>query len=119
MDHLSRQPYPLVDAHFLVWSLQSLGVHEIGTHILRAGNGRKQAPRILDHGLSRYLLTEERLAEYTEQESDSLESATLQRLAGGLTPGWGTSVGAHYKEVCLAQNRADLIFNSILPRIEN
>lgn len=62
--------------------LKRLIVHEVGTHIVRSENGRKQPYAIFATGLAGSLSTEEGLAVYSEYKSGLLEQDTLAMYAG-------------------------------------
>ena len=62
--------------------LKRLVVHEIGTHITRAENARKQKHRLFWIGLHNYLPTEEGLAVYNEEQAGLLNNDILKMYAG-------------------------------------
>lgn len=62
--------------------ITQLIVHEIGTHILRAENGRRQPYRMFGVGLPGYLETEEGLALYNQEIHDCMNERLLQMYAG-------------------------------------
>lgn len=62
--------------------LKRLIVHEIGTHIARAENGKKQKYAIFSYGLPNYLETEEGLAVYNEKINNLLTNTNLKHYAG-------------------------------------
>lgn len=64
--------------------IQRLKVHEIGTHAVRAENGRLQPLSIFLHGLADYLPTEEGLAAYNEEQFGLLDATVLRTYAGRL-----------------------------------
>lgn len=55
------------DAKFSDFRIKKLIAHEIETHILTAENGKKQAYRIFQDGMSNYLETQEGLAVYNQE----------------------------------------------------
>lgn len=57
-------------------------VHEVGTHIVRSENGRRQPYSIFATGLANSLATEEGLAVYSENVTNLLEQETLALYAG-------------------------------------
>jgi uncharacterized protein (TIGR02421 family) len=61
--------------------LRRLLVHEIGVHVLRAQNGRKQPIGIFSRGLPGYLDTEEGLAVYSEEAADVIAVDTMRKYA--------------------------------------
>lgn len=69
------------DATFSEDQVRKLIVHEIGTHALRAENGRAQDYKIFSAGLPGYLPTEEGLAAYNEELLGVSSPHTLKRLA--------------------------------------
>lgn len=64
--------------------IQRLKVHEIGTHAVRAENGRLQPLNVFLHGLAGYLPTEEGLAAYNEEQFGLLDNTVLRTYAGRL-----------------------------------
>jgi len=62
--------------------LKRIIVHEIGTHIVRAENGRSQPYKFFARGLPGYLKTEEGLAVYNEEINDCLNNYVLKIYAG-------------------------------------
>lgn len=62
--------------------IKRLVIHEIGTHIKRAENGKKQRYRLFVIGFPDYLITEEGLAVYNEQISGLLTNKVLKNYAG-------------------------------------
>lgn len=62
--------------------LKRLIVHEVGTHIVRSENGRKQPYPFFASGLAGSLSTEEGLAVYSEYKSNLLEKDTFAMYAG-------------------------------------
>ena len=62
--------------------VRRLIVHEIGTHAVRAENGRLQPLLVFLHGLPGYLETEEGLAAYSEYLTGVLDNSTLRNYAG-------------------------------------
>ncbi len=69
------------DSIFSRSDLRRLLVHEIGVHVIRAENGRKQPLSIFSHGLPGYLDTEEGLAVFSEEKAGVLESNTMRKYA--------------------------------------
>ncbi len=61
--------------------VKRLIVHEIGTHVLRAENGRNQPFRIFMQGFPNYLVTEEGLAAYNEERFGLLLKENLKNYA--------------------------------------
>ncbi len=59
--------------------LKRLGVHEIGTHVLRYENGSKQSSEVYRYGFPRYLDCEEGLAIRSEERAGLLSAADLQK----------------------------------------
>jgi len=70
------------DSRFSKSFLKRIIVHEIGTHIVRAENGRSQPYKIFARGLPGYLMTEEGLAVYNEEINDCLNNFVLKVYAG-------------------------------------
>jgi len=62
--------------------INRLIVHEIGTHVFRAENGKKQKLKVFKSGLANYLETEEGLAVYNEERFGLLKKVFLQNYAG-------------------------------------
>ncbi len=62
--------------------LKRLIVHEIGTHIARAENGRLQRYLLFFYGFPNYIETEEGLAVYNEKINKLLSNHTLKHYAG-------------------------------------
>lgn len=62
--------------------LSRLVVHEVGTHVVRAENGRLQPYSCFISGLANSLATEEGLAVYAEYKNGLLEDETLRLYAG-------------------------------------
>lgn len=69
------------DARFSDAELDRLVVHELGTHVARAVNGRSQPVELLGVGIPGYLATEEGLAVWHEQKWLGLDAATMRRYA--------------------------------------
>lgn len=67
-----------VNAHFSRRDVERLKIHEIGTHMFRAENGRRQPLKIFVTGVANYLPTEEGLAMVMEEQSDCLYPRTLK-----------------------------------------
>jgi hypothetical protein len=66
------------------WSktmIKRLGVHEVGTHLLRHHNGSKQFLKMFSRGWPGYLSTEEGLAVYNEDKMNLLSEDTLRKYA--------------------------------------
>jgi uncharacterized protein (TIGR02421 family) len=61
--------------------IRRLIIHEIGTHVLRAENGKEQPFQIFFHGFPNYLATEEGLAVYNEERFGLLSNDTLRDYA--------------------------------------
>ncbi len=61
--------------------VKRLVIHEIGTHVLRAENGREQPFMIFFHGLPNYLPTEEGLAVVNEERFGLLNNENLKNYA--------------------------------------
>lgn len=61
--------------------IKRLTVHEIGTHVLRAENGRRQPFMIFSHGFPDYLATEEGLAVLNEERFGLLSDHALKTYA--------------------------------------
>ena len=61
--------------------IKRLIIHEIGTHVLRAENGREQPFLIFFHGLPNYLSTEEGLAVVNEERFGLLNNEELKNYA--------------------------------------
>ncbi|GHJ45608.1 hypothetical protein Cs7R123_29500 [Catellatospora sp. TT07R-123] len=68
-------------AVFTAAEVRRLIVHEIGTHVLRAANGRHQALRILGHGLSDSAPAEEGLAVWHEHRAGVADVDAMRRNA--------------------------------------
>jgi uncharacterized protein (TIGR02421 family) len=62
--------------------LKRLIVHEVGTHIARAENGKKQRYLLFSYGFPNYLETEEGLAVYNEKINKLLSNSNLKHYAG-------------------------------------
>lgn len=62
--------------------LKRLIVHEIGTHITRAENAKKQKYRLFLVGFPNYFVTEEGLAVYNEEKAGLLTNDVLKEYAG-------------------------------------
>ncbi len=62
--------------------LKRLIIHEIGTHIARAENARKQKYKLFLIGFPNYLVTEEGLAVYNEEKAGLLTNDILKNYAG-------------------------------------
>ncbi len=62
--------------------IRRLIVHEIGTHVARAENGKKQQYALFHIGFPGYLPTEEGLAMYHEQKAGLLSNALIKGYAG-------------------------------------
>jgi len=62
--------------------LKRIIVHEIGTHIMRSENGAQQPYRFFSRGLPGYLMTEEGLAVFNEEQHDCLNNYVLKVYAG-------------------------------------
>ncbi|MBI4739455.1 DUF1704 domain-containing protein [Candidatus Woesearchaeota archaeon] len=69
------------DATFSHRYIQRLIVHEIGTHVLRAENGRAQPFWIFFSGFPQYLATEEGLAVFNEERFGLLTAGTMRLYA--------------------------------------
>jgi uncharacterized protein (TIGR02421 family) len=61
--------------------VRRLVIHEIGTHVLRAENGREQPFMIFFHGFPNYLSTEEGLAVFNEERFGYLSKENLRDYA--------------------------------------
>ncbi|MBU0461186.1 MAG: flavohemoglobin expression-modulating QEGLA motif protein [Nanoarchaeota archaeon] len=61
--------------------MQQLILHEIGTHVLRAENGRLQPFKVFIHGFPDYLSTEEGLAVVNEERFGFLNADKLKKYA--------------------------------------
>jgi uncharacterized protein (TIGR02421 family) len=61
--------------------VKRLIIHEIGTHVLRAENGREQPLMMFFHGLPNYLSTEEGLAVVNEERFGLLKNENLKHYA--------------------------------------
>ena len=62
--------------------VKRLTIHEIGTHVLRAENGRRQPFALFISGFPKYLATEEGLAVVNEERFNLLNNANLKNYAG-------------------------------------
>lgn len=62
--------------------LRRLIIHEIGTHIARAENAKKQRYKLFLIGFPNYLATEEGLAVYNEEKAGLLTNNVLKNYAG-------------------------------------
>ncbi len=69
------------DGRFTEAEIRRLVVHEIGTHVLRSANGRRQPLRVLGHGVSGYMPTEEGLAVWHEQLLGVTDIDVMRRYA--------------------------------------
>jgi len=70
------------DSRFSENFLKRIIVHEIGTHIMRAENGKNQPYRFFARGMPGYLKTEEGLAVYNEELHNCLNNKLLKIYAG-------------------------------------
>ncbi|NQU79815.1 DUF1704 domain-containing protein [Candidatus Woesearchaeota archaeon] len=61
--------------------VRRLVIHEIGTHVLRAENGREQPFMIFFHGMPKYLNTEEGLAVVNEERFGLLNKENMKNYA--------------------------------------
>ena len=61
--------------------IDRLKIHEIGTHAVRAENGRIQPYKMFLHGTAGYLSTEEGLAAYNEEQAGLLTRTILKTYA--------------------------------------
>ena len=68
-------------AQFTAAEIRRLMVHEIGTHVLRSANGRRQPLHILSHGVTGYMATEEGLAVWHEQQLGVTDVNVMRRYA--------------------------------------
>lgn len=68
-------------AKFTTSELRRLSVHELGTHVARAENGKRQPLRLLGAGLLGYLSTEEGLACWHEERFTGLDAVAMRRYA--------------------------------------
>jgi hypothetical protein len=66
---------------FTEGELTRLLVHEIGTHVFRSANGKRQPLKLLRFGLFNYMATEEGLANYHEAQYGVQTSADQRRYA--------------------------------------
>jgi hypothetical protein len=66
-------------ARFSSLELKRLGVHEIGTHVLRYENGRHQSSEVFRYGFPDYLECEEGLAIKSEERTGLLNNADLRK----------------------------------------
>lgn len=62
--------------------IDRLKIHEIGTHAVRAENGRLQKLKVFKLGFADYLSTEEGLAAYNEEKFGLLDRTVLRTYAG-------------------------------------
>jgi uncharacterized protein (TIGR02421 family) len=62
--------------------INRIASHEIGTHVFRAENGKRQPYKLFSVGLPNYLMTEEGLAVNCEEQNNCLRSRTLHDYAG-------------------------------------
>jgi len=62
--------------------LRRIIVHEIGTHVMRSENGLNQPYKFFARGLPGYLMTEEGLAVFNEEQHDCLNNFVLKVYAG-------------------------------------
>lgn len=77
-----RVLYLSKDRKFSDLAIKKLMVHEVGTHVMRAENGRKQHLRLFSSGFPNYLSTEEGLAVYNEEEAGVLRREDIMGYAG-------------------------------------
>ncbi len=70
------------DRTFSDLAIKKLMIHEVGTHVMRAENGRKQHLRLFTIGFPDYLATEEGLAVYNEEAAGVLTKADIMGYAG-------------------------------------
>jgi uncharacterized protein (TIGR02421 family) len=70
------------DSRFSRKFLKRIVVHEIGTHITRADNGEYQPYTFFSRGLPGYLMTEEGLAVFNEEQNGCLDHNVLRTYAG-------------------------------------
>lgn len=79
VDSIRRCIYIRQNAMFSLGELDRLLVHEIGTHVLRSVNGRRQPHYpILAQGLYGYIATEEGLALYNEFLTGTIDNKALR-----------------------------------------
>ncbi len=81
VDNLVHEFWLRADAEFAESAITMLIVHEIGTHVLRSANGNLQPLRIFGTGLPNYQLTEEGLAEFTEEQEQCFLEDTHRRIS--------------------------------------
>ncbi len=62
--------------------VKRLIVHELGTHVMRIENGKRQPFKIFEIGFPGYLMTEEGLAVVNEELNNCLSNRTLKIYAG-------------------------------------
>ena len=70
------------DHHFTEKDIKRLTLHEIGTHIKRAENAKKQKLQLYRIGFPYYLATEEGLAVYNEEQADVQTIDIIRQYAG-------------------------------------
>jgi len=81
-DSVSKTLFINKNRKFTENDLRRLIIHEIGTHIARAENGKKQKYRLFAIGFPNYLITEEGLAVYNEEKAGLLTNDVLKNYAG-------------------------------------
>lgn len=79
---LKKTIYLKKDAWFSDNFIDRIISHEIGTHVFRTENGRRQPYRLFATGLPNYLMTEEGLAVNCEERNGCLKMSTLRNYAG-------------------------------------
>lgn len=76
-----RKIFLKINQNFSHKYIRRLTVHEIGTHVLRAENGKMQPFNLFTHGFPNYLATEEGLAVINEERFGFLDNYALKRYA--------------------------------------
>lgn len=86
------------NATFSQQEIRRLLVHEIGVHVFRGENGRRQPVGIFSRGLPGYLDTEEGLAVYSEEKAGVIEPVTMRKYAGRVIAA-ATALGNSFSDV--------------------
>ena len=82
IDQINKVIYINKNRKFSDNDIKRLIVHEIGTHVARAENGRKQNYNLFFIGFPKYLETEEGLAAYNESNAGLLSNKIIKNYAG-------------------------------------
>ncbi|RME32062.1 DUF1704 domain-containing protein [Candidatus Woesearchaeota archaeon] len=82
VDAMNRRITLNKDRLFAAQDLRRLPIHEVGVHVLRAENGRAQPAMLFLTGLPGYLATEEGLAAYAEEHTNTALPESRRSMAG-------------------------------------